>query len=61
MLVEMTRREVEELEAVLRERLAELSQEIYHAEVSDFHDELKERKAVLEGALKKLEAAIGKA
>lgn len=57
MQLELTRQQLEELQAVLEDRLSELAEEIYHADVSDYHDQLKRRKAVLEEITKKVEAA----
>ena len=56
MNLELTPEEHELLLEVLHGRMGELRQEIYHATVSTFKDELKEREALLQGLIQNLEA-----
>jgi chromosome condensin MukBEF ATPase and DNA-binding subunit MukB len=52
--IQLTEKERLELANVLEERMGELSQEIHHAVVSTYRDELRERKVRLELLLQKL-------
>jgi hypothetical protein len=54
MHLDLTDDEARELRDVLDERLRELRDEIHHADVSTFHDELKERQTRLVALRKKL-------
>jgi len=54
MQIDFTIQEVEELRDIIRERMGELSEEIHHADRSEFQDQLKARKAQLRGILEKL-------
>lgn len=57
MQLEITNDECDELVRVLKERLGELREEVYHADVSTYHDQLKEREARMKALLAKLEGA----
>ena len=54
MQVEFSTQEIEELLRVIEERLGELSEEIHHATVSTYQDQLKSRKTLLNQLLDKL-------
>lgn len=53
-LVPLTDRELDALGDLIETRLSELSREIHRAETARCREELKERKAVLVGLLRKL-------
>jgi len=55
MPIELTAEEISDLQQLLRDRLGELSEEIHHADVSDFRTQLKNRRIVLQSILEKLE------
>ncbi len=55
MPIELSPEEISELRQVLKDRLGELSEEIHHADVTDFRSQLKNRKSLLQGILEKLE------
>ena len=55
MPIEFTSEEISELRQVLKDRLGELSEEIYHADAPKFRDQLKSRRTMLQMILEKLE------
>ncbi len=55
MPIELTVEEITEVQQLLRDRLGELSEEIHHADLSDFRTQLKKRRIVLQSILEKLE------
>lgn len=55
--IEITEDECREMAQVLAERMGELSEEIHHASVSTFRDQLRARKVRLQALLEKLEHA----
>ncbi len=58
MLVNLDSQESEELVHLLRERLAELSEEISHTDVADFRGRLGDQKVTLERILNKITDAV---
>jgi hypothetical protein len=53
--IELSTRERELLRDVVRDRIGSLREQIHHATVSHFHDELKDTEAVLRSVVDKLE------
>ncbi|RPI20437.1 MAG: hypothetical protein EHM61_27055 [Acidobacteria bacterium] len=60
MPIELSPEEISELTQVLKDRLGELSEEIYHADLQKFRDQLKDRRTVLQTILEKLERVPAK-
>jgi len=60
MNVDFSPTESEVLIDVVKHRLGEMREQVYHADAHKFKDELKQRKGVLEGVLDKLSAAATK-
>jgi hypothetical protein len=54
--IELTTRERELLRDVVRDRIGSLREQIHHATISHFHDDLKDTEAVLRSVVDKLES-----
>lgn len=59
MQLDFNREEVEELRALVEGRIGEMSSEIRHAMVTDYREELKSHKALLEELALKLRRILG--
>lgn len=57
MMLDLTREELEFLVAMLEKDLGEIREEVYHAEVSGFKDQLKDDEGMVRGLLLKLRQA----
>ena len=58
MQLELSERELEELVGLVKTAHNDLATEIHHARVTPFREDLRQRRAVLEGLLQRLETKL---